>query len=77
MAQNPYLAFLFHLVRVDGMVEKILLSIQNKWFKLKHGITRYGCGLFVIEKINRLLGLERLHQQSIIRKSAIDTKYLK
>lgn len=64
------------LIRI-GMVEKILLSIQNKWFKLKHGITRYGCGLFIIEKITRLLGLERLHQQSIVRKSTIDTKYLK
>lgn len=64
------------LIRV-GMVEKIVLGIQNKWFKLKHSITRYGYSLFFTEKLTRILGLETLHQQSIIKKNAIDIKYLK
>lgn len=60
-----------------GIMEKILLGMQNKWFKLNHGITRYGCSLFFIEKLARILGLEKLRQRCIIKRNVIDIKYLK
>nr|WP_275575226.1 sulfotransferase [Methylocucumis oryzae] len=57
--------------------EKLALLVQNKWFKLKHGLQRYGFVLFFGEKLTKLLGLTTLHKQYIQDKNAIDIKHLK
>jgi hypothetical protein len=54
-----------HPLMQIGPIENLKLGFQNKWSTWIHGLTRYGGGLFLQEKIARKLKLEKLHQQCI------------
>lgn len=60
-----------------GTIESLWLAINNKAFKFQFSIQRYGLGLFLQEKLSRLLKLNSFNKQTKIAMNEIDKHYLK
>ena len=64
------------LVSVGG-IEKIHLKIENKFFKLKFFIKRYGLYLFLKDRVSRLFRLKTMEQKTRIAINKISILHLK
>jgi len=60
-----------------GVRDRLALKISNKLFKWKFIINRYRVWLVVAQWLARLLRLESLNKQILLKISAIDKQYLK
>lgn len=58
-------------------IEKLILAIQNKIYRVKFGIKRYGISLYTIEKATKLLGLEKINKKYFLMKEEINKQHLR
>lgn len=60
-----------------GLIEKCSLKIEDKLFKLRFTIKRYGFYLFFIERLSRVLQLKSMLKKAKVAMNNIDQSYLK
>jgi Sulfotransferase family len=60
-----------------GTIERVKLMLQNKIFRVKSGIKRYGLILYTCEKIANYLGLKTLHTKLYLMKDEINRQNLR
>jgi Sulfotransferase family len=60
-----------------GLIERLWLKINNKIFKLKFSIKRYGLYLYGKEWFSRLFNLESMNRHAKVAINEVDKKYLK
>lgn len=58
-------------------VEKLALSIHNRLFRARHGIRRYGPGIWFSNTASRLVRNTKWQRAVQLRKNEIDRQYLK
>ncbi|GAB6139452.1 hypothetical protein JCM14076_01810 [Methylosoma difficile] len=60
-----------------SILGKAGLLLQNKIFRLRFGINRYGFILFAKELLSRRLGFKAFHEQCVLEKNQIDKQHLR
>lgn len=64
------------IVRI-GLVERVLLKVSCKFFRMKFSIKRYGFPLYFKECFSRLFNIKEMADQVILDKNKITKKHLK
>jgi Sulfotransferase family len=66
-----------HPLITIGFIEKIYLTLQNKLYRFKFGVKRYGFGLYVCDKLSKFPGLQQINKKYVLLKNQIDRQHLK
>jgi LPS sulfotransferase NodH len=76
MAARDYALSGLPLIQV-GAVERLKLALQNKLFRVKSGIKRYGILLYSGEKMTNFLGFKKWHTKLYLMRDEINRQNLR
>jgi len=66
-----------HPIKMPSFFERIMLSIQNKFYKASQGIKRYGFILYASYRLSERAGIKSLHNSLLLKVSEIDKRHLR
>jgi len=60
-----------------GLIERLALNYENRKYRVRHQLKRYGIRLYVMNRIANKFGLRSMREACIARMNKIDLNYLK